>query len=365
MPITDNNEEQVHHGVAIEHHQEVIADNNEGQVHHGVAIEHHQEVIADNNEGQVHHGVAIEQHEEPIAQPEAQQNNVHANYNDSTIQVLDKTPIIFLFGPPSAGKTMTLVRLYRYFGKKCKGINIDPNTSFVSGGKEGSDYLINCGNFEEDANSNLAADATKGLRFMLLDISEGSKKICQILESPGEHLFHPDPKLDKGFPNEYVSSIINSDNKKIYVFILEPRKKIVTNDTTQQNKDWKNDTQTRNRYRKRIELVRTKMKRGRDKVIFLYNKIDESPALGAFGEVNMDTLIANIEAEYPGIFDLFANKNPISRIWRKYNCRLIPFQTGTYSKKSNVIGGNKDVTTFTEGDNKYPQELWKAIKNWL
>ena len=36
MPITDNNEERVHHGEAIGHHQEVIADNNEGQVHHGV-----------------------------------------------------------------------------------------------------------------------------------------------------------------------------------------------------------------------------------------------------------------------------------------------------------------------------------------
>lgn len=338
MPITDNNEERVHHGEAIEHHQEVIADNNEGQFVH---------------------------YEEPIEQLEEQQNHVQADYNGSTIQVLDhKAPIIFLFGPPSAGKTMTLVRLYRYFQKK-KGIKIEPNTSFVSGGEEGANYLINCGKFENDANSNLAADATKGLRFMLLDISEGTKKKCQILESPGEHLFHPDPKLDKGFPNEYVSSIINSDNKKIYVFILEPRKKIETNDTTQQNKDWKNDTPTRNRYRNRIDLVRTMMKPGRDKVIFLYNKIDESPALGAYGKVNMDTLIANIEAEYPGIFDLFANKNALTRIWRKYNCRLIPFQTGTYSKKSNVTGVNKIVTTFTEGDNKYPQELWKTIENWL
>lgn len=329
MPITDNNEEQVHH----------------------------EEVIAQPEEQFAHY-------EEPIEQLEAQQNHAQANYNGSMVQVLDKkTPIIFLFGPPSAGKTMTLVRLYRYFQEKT-GINIEPNTSFVSGGKEGSDYLINCGNFENDANSNLAADATKGLRFMLLDISEGSKKICQILESPGEHLFHPDPKLDKGFPNQYVSSIINSENKKIYVFILEPRKKIVTNDTTQQNKDWKNDTPTRNRYRNRIELVRKMMKLGRDKVIFLYNKIDESPALGAFGEVNMDTLIANIEAEYPGIFNLFANKNALSRFWRKYNCRLIPFQTGTYEKRSEVTK-NKEVTIFTAGDNKYPQELWKTIENWL
>ncbi|MEE1097574.1 MAG: hypothetical protein U0K83_04515 [Bacteroidales bacterium] len=312
--------------------------------------------ITDNNEEQVHHGEAIEQ-------LEAQQNHVQANYNGSMVQVLDKkTPIIFLFGPPSAGKTMTLVRLYRYFSEK--GIKIEPNTSFVSGGEEGANYLINCGKFENDANSNLAADATKGLRFMLLDISEGSKKICQILESPGEHLFHPDPELDNGFPNQYVSSIINSENKKIYVFILEPRKKIVTNDTTQQNKDWKNDTPTRNRYRKRIDLVRKMMKPGRDKVIFLYNKIDESPALGAFGKVDMDTLIANIEAEYPGIFDLFANKNAISRIWRKYNCRLIPFQTGTYEKRTDVTI-NKEVTIFTAGDNKYPQELWETIENWL
>ena len=335
MPITDNNEEQVHHGVAIEHHQEVIADNNEGQVHHGVAIEHH---------------------EEPIAQPEAQQNNVHANYNGSTVQVLDKkTPIIFLFGPPSAGKTMTLVRLYRYFSEK--SIKIKPNRSFVSGGKEGADYLINCGKFEKDANSDLAADATKGLRFMLLDIYEGTKKKCQILESPGEHLFHPDPDLDD-FPNQYVSTIINSNNKKIYVFILEPQDK-------KNEKHWTHDSGIRARYKNRIDFVRTKMKPDKgDKVIFLYNKIDESTALGEYGKVDMDTLIANIEAEYPGIFNLFANKNALSRIWRKYNCRLIPFQTGDYEKRTEVTI-NKEVTIFTAGDNKYPQELWETIKNWL
>ncbi|MEE0991618.1 MAG: hypothetical protein UH542_01415 [Bacteroidales bacterium] len=335
MPITDNNEEQVHHGVAIEHHQEVIADNNEGQVHHGVAIEHHQEVIA---------------------QPEAQQNHVQANYNGSTVQVIDKkTPIIFLFGPPSAGKTMTLVRLYRYF--RDKGIKIEPNRSFVSGGKEGADYLINCGKFEKDANSDLAADATKGLRFMLLDIYEGTKKKCQILESPGEHLFHPDPDLDD-FPNQYVSTIINSNNKKIYVFILEPQDK-------KNGKHWTHDSGIRARYKNRIDFVRTKMKPDKgDKVIFLYNKIDESTALGEYGKVDMDTLIANIEAEYPGIFNLFANKNALSRIWRKYNCRLIPFQTGDYEKRTEVTI-NKEVTIFTAGDNKYPQELWETIENLL
>ena len=329
MPITDNNEERVHHGEAIEHHQEVIADNNEGQFVH---------------------------YEEPIEQLEAQQNHVQANYNGSTVQVLDKkTPIIFLFGPPSAGKTMTLVRLYRYFGEK--SIKIKPNRSFVSGGKEGADYLINCGKFEKDANSDLAADATKGLRFMLLDIYDGTKKKCQILESPGEHLFHPDPDLDD-FPNQYVSTIINSNNKKIYVFILEPQDK-------KNGKHWTHDPGIRARYKDRIDFVRTKMKPDKgDKVIFLYNKIDESTALGEYGKVDMDTLIANIEAEYPGIFNLFANKNPISRIWRKYNCRLIPFQTGDYEKRTEVTI-NKEVTIFTAGDNKYPQELWETIKNWL
>lgn len=256
------------------------------------------------------------------------------------VNLKDKTsPIIFLFGPPSSGKTMTLVRLYRYLNHI--NINIKPNEDFVS--KDGGEYVSRCKNFHNDAMSNLAAEATKGVDFMLLDIWDNGAKKCQILESPGEKLFEPDPKKKIPFPVQYVSNIINSDNRKVYIFILEPNYK---------------DDATRKRYKDRIAEVKQMMDK-KDKVIFLYNKIDCSPALDSNGNVNIKSLRKEINDDYPGLLDLFKVHGP-KAIWKEYDCYLIPFQTGTYSEEFNTVL-NKNVTVFTAGKNSYPKELWNTI----
>lgn len=305
----------------------IVNDQQEEIVHQDQEIVHQQEEIVNQDQE------IVNQNQQPIMQ-----NNQHQKGN-GTVTVIDgKSPIVFLFGPPSSGKTMTLVRLYRYF------INLDTRieaeTSFVTG--DGGDYERRCTDFPNDAMSDYAAERTEGMAFMLLNIWKDTKKVCQILESPGERLFHPDPEQDK-FPVHYVSSIIKSKNKKIYVFYLQP--------------NW-GDSAIRNRYVQRIAKVANDMESGRDKVIFLYNKIDESPALGKFGKVNMDTLINEINNSYPGLLNLFKNSNPITKISKPYLCYLVPFQTGDYS-------ADTQATRFTAGDDKYPQELWKTIQKCL
>lgn len=298
----------------------IVNDQQEEIVHQDQEIVHQQEEI-------------VNQNQEPIMQ-----NNQH-QVGNGTVTVRDgKSPIVFLFGPPSSGKTMTLVRLYRYFSKL--DTRIEAEKSFVTG--DGGAYERRCDVFPNDAMSDYAADRTEGMAFMLLNIRKGTKKLCQILESPGERLFHPDPDQDK-FPVHYVSSIINSNNKKIYVFYLQP--------------EW-GDATILNRYVQRIEQVQKDMKRGRDKVIFLYNRIDESPTLGKFSEVDMETLKDEINNSYPGLLNLFVNPNPITRIWKPYLCYLVPFQTGNYSYDTQ---GKR----FTAGDDKYPQELWETIQKCL
>ena len=48
--------------------------------------------------------------------------------NEISITIADQnTPIVVLFGPPSCGKTMTLVRLTRYL--RTIGFNVEPITS--------------------------------------------------------------------------------------------------------------------------------------------------------------------------------------------------------------------------------------------
>ena len=154
---------------------------------------------------------------------------------------------------------MTLVRLYRYLNHI--NINIKPNEDFVS--KDGGEYVSRCKNFHNDAMSNLAAEATKGVDFMLLDIWDNGAKKCQILESPGEKLFEPDPNKKIPFPVQYVSNIIDSDNRKVYIFILEPNYK---------------DDATRVRYKDRIAEVKQMMDK-KDKVIFL-SGIENNISLG-------------------------------------------------------------------------------------
>lgn len=255
-----------------------------------------------------------------------------------------ESPIIFLFGAPNSGKTMTLVRLYRYLFKN--QIKIEADASFVT--NDGGDYQTRCRNWQDDALSQKAADTTQGIDFMLLGIWQNGNKICQILESPGEKLFHLDSKKDNGLSTQYVSNIINSNNKKVYIILLEP--------------NW-TDPSTRARYVKRIGQLRGMMDR-RDKVIFLYNKIDKSPTLGNRGSINMNSLKKQIKQDYVGLLDLFKNEHPISQLWRDYDCFLVPFQTGDYSEELDPTS-NEIVKIFTAGKDSYPKNLWDTIKKCL
>lgn len=306
MPITNNNEEQVLQQEQLDVVQEIDRQDNY----------------------------------EPTIPPPAPTNGIFS------VQAIDNdAPIIFLFGPPASGKTMTLVRLYKYLVNK-KHLKIEPEPSFVQ--KDGGEYEKRCKNFDKDANSKLAAEATKGVDFMLLNVSDNNgRRICQILESPGEKLFDPDPNKEDSFNNQFVSTIMSSENRKVFIFILEPNYK---------------DPETRERYVKRIKQIKKDL-RNRFKVIFLYNKIDKSDTLDNNGHVNMESLKKRINNSYLGLLDLFKVHGPRA-IFKKYDCHLIPFQTGNYPEEFNTVL-NKKVKLFVEGSDEYPKELWNTIKKCL
>lgn len=93
----------------------------------------------------------------------------------------------------------------------------------------------------------------------------------------------------------------------------------------------------------------------RDKVVFVYNKIDLTPFVYGVGQVNTGQAIQNIQNLYPSIFVPFENQIPIIKWFIKYNCEFVPFMTGNYNETLN--GG----FTYTEGHPVYAKKLWDAM----
>ncbi len=148
-------------------------------------------------------------------------NNQTINQNNAkTYNVVitdNNAPMVILFGPPSCGKTMTLVRLTRYLSGT---YNFMPDQAFRN--STDSEFNELCKNFNAAVGADKAADGTKYIDFMLLRVNErrNGRTICQFVESPGEFLFNPQNPTAQ-FP-AYLHQIIASNNRKIWLIFLEP-----------------------------------------------------------------------------------------------------------------------------------------------
>ena len=262
--------------------------------------------------------------------------------NKITVTIADETtPLVILFGPPSCGKTMTLVRLARYL-RGLNGYTIQPVTSFRP--STDKNYKEICTHFDSMINSENAADSTNLINFMLVKILYQGKSICQILEAPGEHYFNPQVPTGKPEDIRYINTIINSKNRKIWAIIVEP-------DHT--NKNMKNE-QDRKNYADKITNLKKNIK-SRDKILFVFNKIDETPYIISPGKVQMREAMREIRNLYPNVFVPFKNEVPILKWWKEYNFEFIAFQTGSYPKCTDGTLG------FENGHDIYPENFWKTI----
>lgn len=255
--------------------------------------------------------------------------------NRIQITIKDReAPIVVLYGPPSCGKTMTLVRLTRYL--KRNGYQVSPVRSLRP--SDDRHYADMCNGFNDMINSIDAARSTDNLSFMLVEVTKDGRRICQILEAPGEGYFY------RGAPGERYPKFINDmlalDMRKIYCVIVEP--------------DGQSE-QLRNEYVDRLAHLKHTHMGPCDKVIFVFNKIDLTNFVYGRGRVHLAPARKEVAQLYPGIFAPFRNENPITRFWKEWNCDFVPFQTGSYTR--DAAAG----LVFTDGPDEYPHNLWKTI----
>ena len=253
----------------------------------------------------------------------------------------NKTPLVVLFGPPACGKTMTLVRLSRFL--QGQGYTVQPITSFRPAYDK--NYKDMCDNFDTMINSDDAAQSTAKVNFMLVQVMYKGRSLCQILEGPGEYYFDPtNPKSP--FPR-YVNAIISSANRKIWAIMVEP-------DSTNKRMG----VEARKNYVSKIRQLKTRIT-PKDNVMFIFNKIDETPFVISPGIIHYKLALQHTENLYPNIFVPFKNVNPITKWWKPNNFDFVAFQTGDFSEAAD------GTLTFEEGHDIYPKKLWRFIQKRL
>ncbi len=254
-----------------------------------------------------------------------------AHVNEIAVTIRDtKSPIIVLFGEPSCGKTMTLIRLTRWLQKN--GYTVEPDSNFRN--SDDGKYEEMCVNFPLLITTDVAAARTESIAFMLLTVRDNSARtVCQVLEAPGEHF------IDDQYPT-YIQQITEIKKvPKTWVFFMDAGKDSKSHDTYIANI---------------IELQRGAISRN-DKVIFVCNKADLRKDLHRDGYPKKQEFYNYIKSKYTEAFNAFKNEIPIVKWFHPYNFDFVVFSAGRFTPLPN----NK--LRYIASDDNYPATLWKAI----
>ena len=281
---------------------------------------------------------------------ESQSNDVHS-YSDSNTTVIDeddikigdkRAPIVLLFGPPTSGKSMTLVRLARYLRKQGYTVKADPTF------KSDDAYKARCEQFHKNLNTTEALQGNALNEFLMVKVINHGTTVCQILEAPGEHYFNPKKPEEISARNfrPYLTEIIrNLTNRKIWVFITEA--------------EWDVHASVKDSYVSRIRGCKHQLLKQTDRVVILYNKVDQKEELFENGQLHISSAEKAMKDEYEGLSAIFKNHNPITSLWRAFNYRFVPFCTGYYTKQ---VGGKHK---YNESEERYPRLLWSELMKFF
>lgn len=255
-----------------------------------------------------------------------------SQYVGSPICIADKaTPIIVPFGPRCSGKSLLLIRLFRYL-RSCGNV-ITVDNIFIRDQR----YKMKCDDYIYGLSSRFPEQLNK-IRLPLLGyiISCRGRKMYQFIDMPGDMFFNRDEIDDQS--TMYISEIISCPNPKIWLFLAEPNLPLRTR------------TEFVNRISKICDLSCKK-----DRFIIVANKVDRLPHLfGNNGVPDVGIVCQEIKHEFEGLFDLFKETHPIKKLWKPYSFYFTPFYSFDFIE-------NQHPLRIHSSSDYYPEFLWKEI----
>ena len=144
------------------------------------------------------------------------------------------------------------------------------------------------------------------------------------------------------YPNtpSALEEIIESPNKKIWFFKLEL--------------DGVGGQIERDNYSERIMEVAAHISPN-DKIIIVVNKID----MCSLDLKSKKDIVRALYLQYPAVLNCIKNRNPVTKLWKPFNCDIVPFSAGDFCRTYD----NKEM--FQPGLDIYPKQLWKTISKGL
>lgn len=223
-------------------------------------------------------------------------------------------PIIIPFAPVHFGKTCLLYRLIYYLQNK--------------------GYSVKCEEYMRSIYS-LCSPCSTAIPIQGKILWQGHI-MAQFIDFPGAFLY------DSYSPRKpsALKEVLASSNKKIWLFLLDL--------------DVLNGEFERVSYSERISEVAAHIS-SNDKIIIVVNKTD----VYSTSLKSKEDLIQAIYRQYPTVLNCFKNQNPVTKLWRYFNCDIIPFTVGLFCRTCD----NKEM--FQPGLDTYPKQLWEAISKGL
>lgn len=242
-------------------------------------------------------------------------------------------PLVVFYGPRDIGKTVALLRLCSYLDK----YNIEVDTGFRSDAR----YKSSIDQFDllRSKVDDIAPKNTGTIDFLLLNIRYNGKKVCQLLEAPGEHFFKKEEPKAQYEP--YLNQIFASTYQKVFVFFFSLN---MFDDASQKQ------------YSDKVaEFIAQKVEPKKDRVIIVCSKSNLPPVYYRDGKPIKSSYQKELFSK-PGFDNV---KEAIKNSGFKY-VPFVPFSSGDFT--GGDIGSEK---IFIMSKPFYPKELWSQINNAL